>query len=124
MKPFFVLIVLLSIFTACNRRSSTGISVKVKNNSNAEIRGLRITTSEQLAAINTRSLKENEDLEGFLNMNDNRTDGSYVISFTRKNGKTERFSRGYYTNGGSLETNMQVEIKADTTLVSFSGTNY
>lgn len=124
MKPFLVLIVLLSIFTACNRRSGKGISVKVKNDSNAEIRGLRITTSEQLASINTRSIKADEDLEGFLNMNDNSTDGSYVISFARENGKTERLNRGYYTNGSPLEANMQIEIKADTTLVTFSGGIY
>lgn len=62
MKPFLVLIVLLSMFTACNRRIGTGISVKIKNNSNTEIRGLKITNYEQLAAINTRSLKADEDL--------------------------------------------------------------
>jgi hypothetical protein len=43
-------------------------------------------------------------------MSHNKVDGSYLLDFTLSNGKKEFFSRGYYSNGASMDDKVQIII--------------
>ena len=64
-----------------------------------------------------------ENKSDFLTMKDNKSDGNYVLEFTR-NGKKEIQGYGYYTNGGALDKWVEFEIENDTITKRFSGIKY
>jgi hypothetical protein len=109
-------------FISCKLYSGDGIEVTLENTSSSIIHDVEIGTSEELATIKYIKLEPGEKIDSFLSMKENKSDGDYQIKFTRPNGKKENIKAGYYTNGGSLETTMHINIKEDTVLVSFSGT--
>ena len=121
------LITVLSIaltLNACKPDQGKGIAVSVENNCEQAINNLKITTSEHLSSLNYPLIKDGQEIDAFLDMEKNRIDGHYEISFTRKNGKKELIKRGYYTNGGPLEAQLDIDIQSDTTIISFTGIPY
>ena len=66
----------------------------------------------------------NKSVADFLSMKYNKTDGAFVLEFTRADGTKDNIDGGYYTNGEPLAKSVEFEIKSDTTLVTFSGTKY
>jgi hypothetical protein len=101
-----------------------GIEMEVKNDSNEPITNVEFTTSEKLEVIKIDRIEPNESVNEFLSMRNNQSDGAYTLTFNRVNGKKEISGGGYYTNGGSLDRWVKFEVKADTTIVEFSGTGY
>lgn len=53
-------------------------------------------------------------------MKDNQSDGSYILEFSRDNGKKEHIVAGYYTNGAFPNKWIKFKIESDTTIVSYS----
>lgn len=101
-----------------------GIKFTIKNKSDFPIENVRFTTSENLVELKFDKIKPNESVSGFLSMKENKSDGSYVLEFTRMNGKKESKTYGYYTNGGALDTRIDFEIKKDTIISNLSGMKY
>lgn len=101
-----------------------GVKFAIKNKSDFPIENVRFTTSENLAELKFDKIKPNESVSDFLSMKKNKSDGSYVLEFTRMNGKKESKAYGYYTNGGALDSWIEFEIKNDTIISKFSGMKY
>ncbi len=98
-----------------------GIYVLVKNRSHETIKNIQISTSDQKAAVNLKTLKASEDKKVMLDMSQiEESDGSYTIKFTRNNDITYTKSGGYYTNGVPLNHKIIFIIKKDTVLIESS----
>lgn len=116
----FLFFVYLVTLLSCKQHTEKGIEVIIKNSSSSTIHGLEVGTSEKLAAINSLELNPDQELNTFLPMKENKTDGSYGVRYTLADGRKENLKVGYYTNGAPLERSMYITIENDTTLVTFS----
>ena len=123
MKKLLLIIVILTL-NSCFVFEENGIEVKIKNISSEPITDIEVTTSEKLDVIKIDRIEPNENVSEFLSMRENKTDGGYIVTFTRENGKTETRKDGYYTNGGSLDEWIEFNVKSDTVLVKLSGMRY
>ncbi|HMW39473.1 MAG: hypothetical protein K1X68_13040 [Saprospiraceae bacterium] len=121
---YFRNIFCLIIFISCFYISSNGIKVQIKNDSSFPITNVKFYTSEAKSYLTFSSVKVKENVSGFLSMSKNKIDGSYVLEFTRFNGKKELFSNGYYTNGGSLDDEVQITVKNDSAIMNFKSIEY
>lgn len=119
MKKLVLLVIALTL-TSCYLFRENGIEVEITNNSGSPISDVKFTTSEYLNSLNYAAVSPDETVSGFLNMSENKTDGSYVLEFTRENGKREMLGNGYYTNGGSLDSRVIFKIEKDTVIASTS----
>ena len=123
MKKMIVGILILTL-NSCNLiGKGNGIEFSIENKSDFPIENVRVTTSENLTELKFDKIKPNENLSDFLTMKDNKSDGSYVLVFTR-NGKKVTKGYGYYTNGGALDKWVEFEIENDTVNHKFSGMKY
>lgn len=90
-----------------------GVEVKIDNNSDEKITDIVFTTSENLESIEFESIDTNKSVKGFLSMKENKVDGTYLIKFTRKNGKIESKEISYFSNGIPLEEIIEIKITND-----------
>ena len=104
--------VILLTLVSCNYLKK-GVEVKIDNNSNETITDIVFTTSENLEKIEFESIGTNKSVKGFLSMKENKVDGTYLIKFTRKNGKVESKEIGYYSNGVPLKEIIEIKITND-----------
>ena len=118
MKKIIVLC-LITLSVSCHLLQEKGIAFKITNSAEFPITDVKISTSENLESVTFASIQKNESQEGFLSMKDNKMDGDYTLSYTRKDGSTAAISSGYYTNGGALDNYTRFEITNDSTLVKF-----
>ena len=115
---------IILILNSCLMFKENGIEVKVINDSSEPIVDVEFTTSEKVKVIKIDQIKPNEIKTEFLSMQKNKSDGNYILTFTRTNGKRELIKGGYYTNGGSLDNWVDFVVKNDTTIVKFDGPIY
>ncbi|MGZ5511474.1 MAG: hypothetical protein ACXWFC_13535 [Nitrososphaeraceae archaeon] len=104
--------------------NENGVNFSIENKSDHPVENVRFTTSEYLHELKFKIINPNEKVSGFLNMEQNRSDGSYVIEFTGKGEKKVAKGFGYYTNGGALEKWAKFQIKNDTVISEFGGIPY
>ena len=123
MKKLLLIIVILTL-NSCFVFEENGIEIKIKNTSREPITDVEVTTSEKLEVIKIGRIEPEENVSEFLSMRNNKTDGGYILTFTRVDGKTEMRKDGYYTNGGPLNSWIKFNVKSDTILVEFSSTEY
>lgn len=107
-------------FNSCYLFRENGIELEIKNNSDKAISDIKFTTSENLSSIHFKTINPDENVSDFLNMNENKSDGGYILEFTRINGKRETSGVGYYTNGGSLDSRVIFKIENDTVIATTS----
>jgi hypothetical protein len=119
-----IITILILILSSCDSNKGKGIKFEIRNNSDQEIAKVKFYTSEKLTIAEFDKIEPNESVSDFLTMKSNRSDGNYVLEFTRADEKKEIISCGYYTNGGSLNNKVKFEIKKDTTLSTFRGNGY
>jgi hypothetical protein len=124
MKKILFGILILTLNSCHLIGKGDGIKFTIKNNSDFSIENVRFTTSENLAEFKFEKIKPNESVSDFLSMEKNKSDGSYVLEFTRLNGKKESKGYGYYTNGGALDSWIEFDIKNDTIIPKYSGMKY
>ena len=79
----FGLIVLY--LTSC-KFTEKGISFVIQNESMFKLEKVEFSTSENIAVMKFNKLEPKESVSDFLSMEDNRSDGTYVLEFVR-NGK-------------------------------------
>lgn len=119
------LIVLLSFFlityTGCDKK---GIEYQILNNSNTAITNVSISTSEEVDKYEIQKIEPKSEASGFLSMDKNQYDGSYVLKFKRYGKNSEVLKRGYYTNGHPLDRKVIFDIKSDTVLTEFESHRY
>lgn len=124
MKKILFGILILSLHSCHFIGKGDGIKFTIKNNSEFQIENVRFSTSENFAEFKFDKIKPNESVSDFLSMEKNKSDGNYVLEFTRMNGKKESKGYGYYTNGGALDSWIEFEIKKDTIISNLSGMKY
>lgn len=124
MRIKFLIILFSLALNSCYLLKENGIDVKIKNNSDFAIENVKFYTSEKLDVLEFEKIESNYIAKRFLSMTNNKTDGSYILEYNRTGEQTTVYSRGYYTNGGSLDQSVQFEIKNDTTLVKFTANKY
>ena len=123
MKKMLIGILILTLNSCHLIGKGNGIVFTIENKSDFPIENIRFTTSENLAELKFDSIEPNGNVSDFLTMKDNKSDGSYVLEFTR-NGKKITQGYGYYTNGGALDKWVEFEIENDTVTRKFSGMKY
>lgn len=122
MKKLTFLILIFTL-TSCNY-GRNGITAKIKNSSDKNIRNVIFSTDGN-TKLEFDIIDSKESVEKFLGMTSNlKGDGAYVLSFERENGKKEQIVGGYHANGSPSDRKVEYEIKNDTILMKFSGTNY
>ncbi|GMN09227.1 hypothetical protein MTsPCn9_03170 [Croceitalea sp. MTPC9] len=118
MKKLLLLCILLFL-SSCFLFQEKGIDYKVINNSSYTITNVKISTSEHLDSVTYDSIAPNESREGFLSMKNNKSDGSYMLSYTKADGNIVAEEAGYYTNGSALDDWIRFEVTNDTTRITF-----
>lgn len=116
MKKLILVLSLISL-NSCYLFQENGIDFKIINNSDLPISDVKFSTTENLDSATFRTIEADQSEKGFLSMKNNRSDGSYTLSFKRKDGSQVESGGGYYTNGGSLDSWIRFEIKNDTILM-------
>lgn len=124
MKKIFYGILVLILNSCHSIGRGKGIDFIIENKSDSPIENIKFTTSENLAELSFERIKPNEKFSDFLTMKKNKFDGSYILEFTRIDGKREIRSYGYYTNGGASDNWAIFQIQNDTTVVKFTDTKY
>lgn len=120
MKKIICLILILTLNSCHFIGKGNGIKFKITNNSKAPINNVKFTTSEYITALEFDKIGVGKTVSGFLSMKNNKTDGSYVLEYTRVNGEKATKNYGYYTNGGALESWVALKIDNDTITYNFS----
>ena len=123
MKKYIVIALMLTLHS-CFLFKGNGIEVNITNNSGEPITKVEFTTTEKLDVIKIDKIEPKESVTEYLSMRNNKSDGSYSLTFTRANGKKEISGGGYYTNGGSLDHWVDFIIENDTTIIKFDGPKY
>ncbi|MBT8245147.1 hypothetical protein [Winogradskyella sp.] len=103
---------------SCFPLKKDGTDIIIENKTNSTLKNITITTSEMVRTIYVDSIDKEKSLTKFLSMKNNKTDGTYIISY-EINDITKQVKNGYYTNGGSLNSSIKFIIEKDTTLVKF-----
>jgi len=119
MKKLFIVITLLVLISYYFLRSS-GIRVRIENNSSLAITNVRVTTSEQLQSLEFDRIESNKNVTKFLKMKDNQNDGNYILEFDRPKGNRIIYETGYYTNGGALDDEVLFKVENDTVMAKFN----
>nr|WP_321236227.1 hypothetical protein [uncultured Psychroserpens sp.] len=114
-----ILLLAISIVYSCAFFDDNGIDFTVKNASDGPISNLSFSTSEFIEKKTYKLLENDQHHSGFLSMKDNKSDGSYIVTFSRANGIRESINFGYYSNGICLNEWIAIDIKTDTVLTSF-----
>jgi len=119
---FLMVFILLLTSNSCHLIGrGNGIDFEIKNNSELPITNVKFYTTEKLKIVEFDKIEPNERVSDFLSMTYNKSDGAYVLEYTRSDGKKENYRDGYYTNGGALDRWVKFNIESDTALVKFSG---
>lgn len=124
MKHIIFGILILTLNSCHVIEKGNRIKFTIENKSDFPIENIKFTTSENLAELNFDKIEPNENVSKFLTMKDNKSDGNYVLEFTRVNGEKESQGYGYYSNGAALDNWVKFEIKNDTITQIFSGMKY
>lgn len=120
MKKILLYFIFISLFSCSFLERKNGIEFKIENNSNSTIRDLKFFTSERTEIKKFENIQSNQNIADFLNMTKNKSDGHFILEFTKANGKKVSRNYGYYTNGKALEKEIKFEIENDTIFVKFN----
>jgi len=119
-----ILITLLLLVSSCFLINENGIDFKIKNNSDLPITNIKFYTTEKLVILKIDKIESNDSISEFLSMKNNKSDGEYILEFTRADGVIETKRCGYYTNGSALDKWVKFNVEKDTTFIKFSETGY
>jgi hypothetical protein len=116
---------LIFAFLSCqNGEKRNGMKVFIENETAHPVTNIKFRTSEKLNVLTFEKINKHEKVSGFLDMQENKIDGCYVIEFTREGGKKVTDSFGYYTNGAATEKWTKFQIKNDTVIYVPGGMLY
>lgn len=116
----FLLITIILTLPSCFLFRENGIEVKILNNSDSSITEVEFTTSEFLNSVRFPAIKPDKKVSDYLSMINNKSDGAYILMFSRENSRRDTIGgQGYYTNGGSMDRRVTYNIHDDSVYVSF-----
>lgn len=112
MKSIFNLsIVMVILFSSCTQNHG---NFEIINNSDFDLDSVTIQPDANKQFVNVPKGTKSTII---TNMDEAKTDGSYMISY--KNLNTKKYVEhkfGYYTNGNQIEENIKVTIQNDTVI--------
>lgn len=114
MRKLLSLLLIIMTLTSCSLFVESGIELEIENNSDHPITDVKFTTTEKLNVIEFKNIEINNSVSGFLKMDKNKMDGSYLLKFNRSNGQNESREFGYYTNGAPEENKIIFKVENDT----------
>lgn len=122
MKRLIYLVVLLTI--SCQKSETKGVQVEIVNQAENTISEIKFYTSNGKDTLDLGELEPNEASNGFLSMEFEQSDGSYILDFKRKNLQIDHFVSGYFTNGAPSDKKIEVTILPDTVMWKFKQLDY
>ncbi|MBC2839723.1 hypothetical protein [Robiginitalea sp. SC105] len=122
MKALKAIVVFLVI--SCQNSDSKGVEVQLVNQSENAITQIKFYTSGGKDTLELHALEPNETFEGFLSMEFEQSDGTYILDLKRQNLQMDHFMNGYYANGAPLDKKIVVTILPDTVMWHFRQLDY
>ncbi len=117
MVKFISLFGLVAFLISCSFQGN-GIKYTIANETSQQIRNIKFYTSEELEVSTISFIDSHEKSSGFLSMDQNESDGMYILEFEKEE-KLIRFPSGYYTNGSALNRTVEFNILPDTIIVNY-----
>ena len=114
MRNFIILIICGLVITSCSFFKGTGVDFEIKNNTNKTVGKVKIVTTDGSETSVFSKIKSGESESGFLNMDNDKNDGSYILEFERENEEPKIYMNGYFSNGAAMSHKIIFEIEADT----------
>lgn len=118
MRKLLSFLIIIITLTSCNLLVEKGIEFEIENNSDFPITDVKFTTTEKLNEIEFKNIENNTSVSGFLKMDKNRTDGSFLLEFNRYDGKQVFKEYGYYSNGAPDENKIIFMVENDSISIS------
>jgi len=122
MKRLLYIVVLLAI--SCQNSDSKGVKIEIINQAKNTVSQIKFYTSNGKNTLDLGALEPNESFIGFLSMEFEQSDGSYILDFKRKNLQIDHFVSGYFTNGAPIDKKIEVIILPDTVMWQFKQLDY
>lgn len=116
---YTLLLTVLGMLISCGNVTHSLINFVINNETTKAIQDLKFYTSEQIDTMTMEMLDSGNTFSGKLTMENNKTDGHYILEFKRENGQPVTLNHGYYTNGQPQEHKIVYTIQSDTVLVKF-----
>ncbi len=102
-------------FMSCSNPKKPGVFIKISNDyDNLVITNVHCTTSERLKTLSFDSIPVLTTKTGFLDMQQNKTDGHYILYYYFIDGHRiwkDSIIQGYYTNGKPLDSVIHFKIE-------------
>ena len=122
MRNFIILIICGLVITSCNLFEGTGVDFEIQNNTGRTIKKVQIKTTDGSKTSVFKEIKSGKSISGFLKMDTDKDEGSYILKFERENEEAEEFINEYFSNGTGMSHKIIFEIEANT--VNFSTEHY
>jgi len=122
MRKFIILIICSLVLTSCNLFEGTGVDFEIKNNTDRTLNKVQIKTTDGSKTSVFNKVEPGKSVSGFLKMENDKNDGSYILEFERGNEEKEKFINEYFSNGTAMSHIIIFEVEADT--VYFSTEHY
>ena len=122
MKNFIILIICGLVITSCSFFEGTGVDFEIQNNTGRTLNKVQIKTTDSSKTSIFNKVESGKSVSGFLKMDTDKNDGSYILEFKRENEEIEKYMNGYFSNGAAMSHKIIFEIEADT--VYFSTEHY
>ncbi|WP_282018551.1 hypothetical protein [Salegentibacter mishustinae] len=122
MRNFIILIICGLVITSCSFFEGTGVDFEIQNNTDRTLNKVRIKTTDGSKTSIFKKVESGKSVSGFLKMDTDKNDGSYILEFKRENEEIEKYMNGYFSIGAAMSHKIIFEIEADT--VKFSTEHY
>lgn len=108
--------------SSCSFFKGTGVDFEIKNNTDKTVNEIKILTTDGSETSVFSKIETGESESGFLKMDTDKNDGSYILEFKRENEEPKIYMNGYFSNGAAMSDKIIFEIETDT--VYFNRKNY
>jgi hypothetical protein len=122
MRNFIILIICGLVITSCSFFEGTGVDFQIQNNTGRTLNKVQIKTTDSSKTSIFNKVESGKSVSGFLKMDTDKNDGSYILEFKRENEEVEKFMNEYFSNGTGMSHKIIFEIERDT--VYFSTEHY
>jgi hypothetical protein len=122
MRNFIILIICGLVITSCSFFEGTGVDFEIQNNTDRTLNKVQIKTTDGSKTSIFNKVESGKSVSGFLKMDTDKNDGSYILEFKRENEEVEKFMNEYFSNGTGMSHKIIFEIERDT--VYFSTEHY
>ena len=122
MRQISIVILLVTLICSCKNGLFDGkpdIVIELINNSDDTLKNVHLSTTEKVNSAIIEVIYPTQKKTISFSMANNRTDGSYTLSYTKDSNKMDSLKTGYYTNGFPMNKKISYQIENDTTIVSF-----